>query len=342
MTSALAAADLPPIEQASLEERLFDWSPVGVAPTAGLVFAAAAGSFFAVSWLVHYAMIGANGPLLVRAIPGLAISLLLATALGMGRYAELKQREEAAAFASIISSKTVSAATLLRRTSPGHRLGANLAGVAFGVAVTCLGIPQALLKAYPVVYVWQGLLTIVLCVMFARGVVMMSRNGRRLKDIIDHGLQIDLLHTDRLSVIGRQSARNALVWFTYGAVLCLFFVGGDQGVTTIPIVVACAGVGSWIFYHPMMRVHQRIRAEKAVALDRVRDRIAATFDEEARDAASAARLPGLIAYEARIQAARDWPFDQSTLIHVAAYVLIPTIPWVGEALVSAAVQRLAH
>ena len=56
----------------------------------------------------------------------------------------------------------------------------------------------------------------------------------------------------------------------------------------------------------------------------------------------AVRLSGLIAYEARIQAVRDWPFDQSTLIRVGAYVLIPTIPWVGEAIVSAAVQRLAH
>lgn len=54
------------------------------------------------------------------------------------------------------------------------------------------------------------------------------------------------------------------------------------------------------------------------------------------------RLPGLIAYEARIQAVREWPFDQSTLIRVAGYLLIPAIPWFGEAAVSTLIQRLAH
>ena len=51
---------------------------------------------------------------------------------------------------------------------------------------------------------------------------------------------------------------------------------------------------------------------------------------------------GLLAYEARIQAVHEWPFDQTTLVRVAAYVLIPAIPWFGEAFVSDLIQRVAH
>jgi hypothetical protein len=150
------------------------------------------------------------------------------------------------------------------------------------------------------------------------------------------------LYADRLAVIGRQSARNALVWFVNAAVVCLFFIGGDVGPTTVLMVVGCAGMGLWIFLSPMTGVHHRIRAAKSLELDRVRDEIAEASRRAAGDTDAAVRLSGLIAYEARIQAVRDWPFDQSTLIRVAAYVLIPTIPWVGEAIVSTAVQHLAH
>jgi hypothetical protein len=74
-------------------------------------------------------------------------------------------------------------------------------------------------------------------------------------------------------VIGRQSARGALTWFTNAAVICLFFIGGDAGATTVPILVACTGIGLWIFLHPMAGVHRRIRAVKVVELDRVATRL---------------------------------------------------------------------
>jgi hypothetical protein len=133
-----------------------------------------------------------------------------------------------------------------------------------------------------------------------------------------------------------------LIWFSTAAVVCLYFVGGDSGLTTVPILIGCTGLGLWIFLHPMTGVHQRIRAAKSAELDRVRDEIGQASRLEASDAQAAARLPGLIAYEARIHAVREWPFDQSTLIRVATYVLIPAVPWFGEAIVSEVLQRLAH
>ena len=340
MSSALAAADALPPDHVTFEKRLFQASPAGTAATSAFVFAVAAGSFLLVAWLAHYRLVAASGLLLDRIVPGFTLSLLLATALGMRRFADLGLESDAIAFRAIVSSKAAG-----ESLGPAPSTGlvvASLAGAAAGVAVAALGIPARLLHLYPAVFAWQVVITVVLCALFARAMVMASRSWRQLKAVIDHGLRIDLLHADRLALIGRQSARNALAWFTVAAVLCLFFVGGDEGLTTVPILVACTGVGLWIFLHPMAGVHRRIHAVKSAELDRVRDRIAQASADEARDPVAAARLPGLVAYEARIQAVREWPFDQSTLIRVAAYLLIPAIPWFGQAVVSMLLQRIAH
>jgi hypothetical protein len=342
MSSALDAAELPAAEHVSLERRLFEASPFGTVTTAAIIFAAAGGGFVVLSWLLHYPLIGPTGLVLQRVVPSLTIALLLATSQGMRRFIELKLREDSVAFASIVSSDRVPAARLLAPPSSAHTLAASLAGAAVGAAIAVVSLPLPLLTAFPAIYAWQAALIVLLVALSARGVVMSSRTSRVLKRIIEHGLRIELLHADRLAVIGRQSARNALVWFVSAAIVCLFFVGGDSGLTTVPILIVCAAMGVWIFLHPMVGVHHRIRAAKTAELDRVRDEIGAASALEAHDEAAARRLPGLIAYEARIQSVREWPFDQSTLIRIAAYVLIPAVPWVGEALAGTLVQRLTH
>jgi len=48
------------------------------------------------------------------------------------------------------------------------------------------------------------------------------------------------------------------------------------------------------------------------------------------------------AFEARIEAAREWPFDASTFMRFALYLMIPLGSWLGgafvERLVDAALQ----
>ncbi len=342
MSGAEAVVEPPPSERLSLEARLFRASPLGLVGTCALIFALAAGGFLLVAALVRYPLITKAGVALDRTVPGLVGPLLLATALGMNRYADLKQRDEVGVFAEVVSSRSPAILARLGPPSLEHRGLASLIGAAAGVAVAYLSMPQIVLREYPALYAWQCGMIVLLCMLFMRGAVQTSRTWRNLQYIIDHALRIDLLHADKLSVIGRQTARQALVWFTTAAVVCLYFVGGDPGLTTVLILVLCTGLGLWIFLHPMTGVHRRIHAAKAVELDRVRDEIARASREEAHDPHAAARLPGLIAYEARIQAVREWPFDQSTLIRVATYVLIPAIPWFGQAIASEVLQRLAH
>lgn len=321
-----------------LEHRLFVWSPLGIAPTAAVIFVLAAGSFFLLAALVHYPVLAPNGFLAARAVPAIAISLLLAVSLGMRRYVDLRQESDAVALSAIVSPGM--AGGMPRSVPAAQLVPASIAGAALGVAVTLLSVGG--LGVYPAVYAWFAAFDLALGILFGRGVLLTMRNGRMLKEIIDHGLKIELLHADRLAVIGRQCARNALVWCAIAAVVCLFFVSGDSGHTTWPILGVCIGIGVWIFLQPMFGVHHRLRAEKTRELDRIRDEIVRAGEEEARDPRAANCLPGLIALEARIQAVREWPFDQTTLIRVAAYVLIPTIPWFGQAIASDLLARFAR
>ena len=341
MSSAGAVAEVQLVEHPSIEARLFRASPFGTAGTSALIFAVGVGGFVLISLTVGYPLFSRAGLTLGRTVPGLVSPLLLAAALGLNRYAELRQLAEVPAFAAITSGATPTAA-MFGPPSSEHRGLASLEGAAIGAVVAYFGVPVAVMHDYPAIYAWQCGLIVLLCVMFMRGALMTARSWRKLGHIIEHAVRIDLLHVDKLSVIGRQTARQALVWFSIAAIVCLYFVGGDIGFTTSAMLLGCTGLGLWIFLHPMTGIHHRIRQAKAAELDRVRDEIEVAGRDEAHDPHAAARLPGLIAYEDRIQSVREWPFDQSTLIRVATYVLIPAIPWFGEAIVSDALQRLAH
>ena len=56
--------------------------------------------------------------------------------------------------------------------------------------------------------------------------------------------------------------------------------------------------------------------------------------------AAARRLPGLLAFEARIAAAREWPFDAATLRRFGILLLLPVLSWLGGALVERGVDQI--
>jgi hypothetical protein len=49
-------------------------------------------------------------------------------------------------------------------------------------------------------------------------------------------------------------------------------------------------------------------------------------------------LPGLLAYEARVQGVREWPFDLPMLLRFGFYVLILLGSWVAAALIERALD----
>src|SRR5262249_14146340 len=101
------------------------------------------------------------------------------------------------------------------------------------------------------------------------------------------------------------------------------------------LLAGCAAMGIWIFLATMEMVRRKIRAAKAVELERVRDQIEAARDNPGE------KLQGLLAYEARIQAVHEWPFDQATLVRGAASAFILAVPWFGQAIAAFAVEHMA-
>jgi hypothetical protein len=331
-------------ENISFEQQIFLKSPVGTGATAAILFFVLAGSYVLIALSVRASLFDSNARMFhiaPYAWSALVLALLTATVLAMQRYTHVREQVDEPAFRTIAPG-TSSAASILRPASPKRMLMANVLGPLAGIALAYVTVPSTFPMQYPALFAWNVAITMFLSALFVRGVVMTTQGGRAFAHLIEHDLRIDLLHVDKLAVIGRHSARNALIWFTVAAIVCLFFIGDGIDTTIIVILAACAGMGLWIFLRPMEHVHRRIRAEKAVELDRLRTEIGEIRDEAARDPSAATRLQGLLAYEARIQSVHEWPFDQTTLVRVAAYVLIPAIPWFGEAFVSDLIQRLAH
>ena len=341
MSSTVATA---PAERVSFEQWLYQKSPVGTAATSAMLFVIVAGSYVLLAYIVHVPLFDNAAHVFhiaSYAWAAFVMSLLLVTVLGMQRYIGIKEMADEAAFLAIAPG-TTTVASILRPAPPAYMLLANIVGAIAGVALAYLTVPSTFPAHYQALFAWNVAITMLLGSLFARGVFMTAQGGQAFAHMIEHDLKIDLLHVDRLAVIGRHSARNALIWFTVAAVVCLFFIANSVDRTIIFILAVCAGMGLWIFLRPMEHVHRRIRTEKAIELDRLRDEIGQIRDEAARDPSAATRLQGLLAYEARIQAVHEWPFDQTTLVRVAAYVLIPAIPWFGEAFVSDLIQRLAN
>ena len=96
-----------------------------------------------------------------------------------------------------------------------------------------------------------------------------------------------------------------------------------------------------MFVRPMERVHYKIRAAKSAELERIRGEIDRVRPAASADPDAAIRLQGLLAYETRIAAAPEWPFDQTTLFRVGASALILAVPWFGQALAGYVIERMA-
>ena len=219
---------------------------------------------------------------------------------------------------------------------------ATAMGALFGATPSIALVPHALILKEPVTFAWFVVVNAFTAGLFARGLVQSTRAAENWARAIDQSLVIDLLRIDSLNVIGRHGARSALIWFSVAGAILLFFVGNNMNGLTLGILLLAAVMGIWIFVRPMERVHKRIRAAKGAELEVVRREIQAAHLQAPHDATAAAKLQALLAYEARIERVREWPFDQPTGIRMAAYVLIPAIPWFGQAIAGYFVAHFAH
>jgi hypothetical protein len=328
---------------AVFEQAVYDTSPVGAIATTLLLFLILVATLAGACALDGYAPFApaAHGWVLRAGIwPGLVLPLLIAVALGMQRYASYKDRQEQSELMAVMAD-CVQQEMRLHDSHAMRRLRiATVLGALFGAASTMALLPSGVAQANPAMFGWFLVVNSFVAVLFARGIAQSVRGAEHWAGAIDQSLTIDLLRIDALNVIGRNSARRALIWFSVAAVILLLFAGSSTDLGTLAILVVSTIMGGWIFLRPMERVHRRIQAAKKAELESIRVAIERTHAQAAQDAAAAARLQGLLAYETRIEGVREWPFDQPTALRVAAYVLIPAIPWFGQAVVQRAIERV--
>jgi len=326
-----------------LEQQLYERSPLGYWGTSALVLSVLYGAFLLCAAAEHVRIVDRHQTfgLSDAAWPALVVSLLCTAALAMQRYVRLADMRDAPAYAQILRGDYAGVGFPSRR----FMVRATLIGLGVGIVLSILVRLGELREGHvipPAAMLWYALATTLLSILFARGVTQTRAGDRAWGRLLKERLKIDLLRVDRLAVLGRAASRASLIWFVVGAVACLFFIGGDLSWLTILLIVSTAGMGLGTFLSAMNRIHRQIVAAKSSELEHVRCRIEELRDRLMSDDHAAARLHGLIAYEERIADAPEWPFDQSTLMRVGAYILIPVIPWFGQAIVQYFVDHLTR
>jgi hypothetical protein len=226
-STAAATASQRPSPSVPFEQRIFELSPLGSLPTAIAIFVLLVASFEACAVLSHY-------PLSEQlsfspqegAWPAIILSLLVAVALGMQRYASTKELEDGPALARVTSRDAWAGGTIDVGT-PNALRWAGFAGSVCGFGISFLVVPPSVQPAHLAVFLWFAFAMAFAFALFARGLVTSLSVARDFADRLDRGLKIDLLRIDDLSVIGRAGARAALVWLSAAAVVSLFFVIGQ-------------------------------------------------------------------------------------------------------------------
>lgn len=328
---------------AYVEQAIFVRSPFGTHVTAVLIF-----TLFAVSYLLLASAGGvpiAQGYTLSRITRlALVLSLMMTVILWIQRFVRLRARADTMLAARVLRGGLAQAKEIAKLTPVGaHLWQATLIGVVLGAAFDWLLYfsASAQLAAPLGVKLWFSFITLAMVLTFVRGVELTRTGARSTVEVLENDLVIDLLRVDELAVWGRNSARFALIWFVISAATCLLFVSSEITIFTVCLLSGCVAMGIAAFVGLMLRVHHKIRRVKEAELERVRREIAMVCDRIAGDAEAAARIQGLLAYEARIMAVREWPFDQTTLMRFVASAFILTIPWFGQAIAAFAVEHMA-
>jgi hypothetical protein len=344
--SVTASVDEPPSQAPPFEQSLFERSPLGTFSTVVALFAVMFGSFIVVAliWQIPFVAPTVQGTTTTAGWPAMVLSLLCCTALAAQRYVRLWEARELPAYAKILSGGLASAKQITRAVPRDLKLWpATLIGVTAGLILSAVVWASEVGEGHRMplgAVIWFTAATTFLTVLFTRGIAQTQAGSTGYRQALNDQLKVDLLRTDALAVVGRSAARVALIWFVTSAVACLFFVGGDLNWLTVLLIAACVATGVIVFVSIMGPVHRRIVAIKTVELEHVRHQIETARARMHEDAHDATRLHGLLAYEKRIQETQEWPFDQSTLVRVGAYILIPTVPWFGQAVVQYFVEHL--
>jgi len=144
----------------------------------------------------------------------------------------------------------------------------------------------------------------------------------------------DLLDPAGFAPLTRNGTRLAGLWLVMTAIGIPALVTPPASVDAdfvrqgMLMTVGLSGFAFLALFLPTRGARRLMADAKCLELDRVRREIA-----EARREREDARLPGLLAWESRVEAVSGWPIDAATLRRLGVFVLLPLGSWIGGALV---------
>jgi hypothetical protein len=178
-----------------------------------------------------------------------------------------------------------------------------------------------------------------------RLVALMLIDSRHHSELARRIAAINLLDLRPLLPFTRLGLSNALRVVGIAAIFSLLLVDvARYGVMVLIFAALAVASATAALLLPVRGVHLRIRAAKLDELDRVNRAILG--DAEALQESALAKreampsLADLVAYRSLVDAAREWPFDASTVRRFGLYMLIPLGSWLGGALVERLIDGL--
>ena len=324
-----------------VEQWLFERSPFGVWATGGLIYLFLVLAFGVATLLDHgvWFRLSSGGVAIDhQAWLALVLAFIPSSNLALQRFSRLRERRDAERVARTLKPGT----SWTGGFSPRQLRIFTVIGFGLAFGVIALLVPWRDIGHWqsPARFIWFSVVSGLLGALFFRGLCLTSSASRHAQHVIETGLVIDLLNIESLYPWGRSAARTALIWFAVSGAVLLMFIGSPLAVYLLGMVAACAALGIWVFVRTLSHVHQAIRRAKAAELEGLRAEITQLRGRLDSDPSAAAKPAGLLAYEARIAAAPEWPFDQTILMRLGASSLIVTVPWFGQAFAAAVVEQM--
>jgi hypothetical protein len=193
------------------------------------------------------------------------------------------------------------------------------------------------LTTVTVTSIWFFLMTVALFGQIFRSLSYLRADTSVFVRDLDHRISVDLLDISKLDGFGRIALRGALPWLVSGTIVLLLLLGQQSTELFWPLIAGLVSSATGVFAWPMWRVHRLIDHAKKVELARLRREIVemrAAFEKPGPESDRAApRLSALLALEARVEHAREWPLDMPTVFRFALYLALPLGSWLGGAIV---------
>ncbi len=186
--------------------------------------------------------------------------------------------------------------------------------------------------------VWVVLANAILFALLTRAAYTGFLVRRALERITGEIVQLDLLDRSFVAPYAKLGLRQASYWIVGSCIASLLALDLER---VWPLFVVLSGtlfLATLALLQPARIIRRRLKQAKHDELVHIRAQIqrakeAATDPGNNRAGPEAARLPGLLAYESRIEAVREWPFDTATLARFGALVILAVGSWLGAAMV---------